>query len=235
MGRAFEYRKASKLKRWGAMSRIFPRLSKEITLAAKQGSSDPNTNGRLRAAIQNAKGQNMPKNLIENAIKRATEKDTKDYVEVIYEGYGPHGVAILVETATDNNTRTVANIRSYLNRGGGSLGTSGCLDFIFERKGVFQIKKEGLDQEELEFELIDFGLSEISEVDDELYIYTSFADFHKMGKYLEEKGLAVTSAALQRIPLSTVELTPEQEEDLDKLIDKIEEDDDVQAVYTNIG
>ncbi len=177
----------------------------------------------------------MPKNLIENAIKRATEKDTKDYVEVIYEGYGPHGVAILVETATDNNTRTVANIRSYLNRGGGSLGTSGCLDFIFERKGVFQIKKEGLDQEELEFELIDFGLSEISEVDDELYIYTSFADFHKMGKYLEEKGLAVTSAALQRIPLSTVELTPEQEEDLDKLIDKIEEDDDVQAVYTNIG
>jgi len=235
MGRAFEYRKASKLKRWGAMSRIFPKLGKEITLAAKQGGGDPETNPRLRAAIQNAKGQNMPKTNIENAIKRATDKDTKDYAEVVYEGYGPHGVAIIIETATDNPTRTVANVRSALVRSGGSLGTSGCLSFIFERKGVFQLKAEGLDIEELELELIDHGLDEISEVEDELYVYTSFLDFHRMSKYLQEKGMEVTSAQLQRIPSSYSELTDEQAEDLDKLVDKLEDDEDVQAVYTNIG
>jgi YebC/PmpR family DNA-binding regulatory protein len=231
MGRAFEFRKARKMKRWDAMSRLFPRLGKEITMAAKAG-IDPESNSRLRTAIQNAKGQNMPKDRIEAAIKRASEKDSKDIIEIVYEAYGPHGVAIIIECAADNTTRTVANIRTYLSRNGGSLGTSGSLSFVFERKGVFQIKAEGIDKEELELELIDFGLEEISEVDDELYIYCGFTD---MSKGLEEKGINVISATLQRIPNTTVELTEEQEADLEKLIDKIEEDDDVQAVYTNMA
>ena len=235
MGRMFEKRKHKMFARYDRMAKAFTRIGKEIAMAVKAGGPDPSYNPRLRQCVANAKGVNMPKDRVDAAIKRASSKDASNYEEVVYEGYGPYGIPILVETATDNPTRTVANIRLYFNRSGGLMGNSGSLSFIFERKGVFQVKKEGLDQEELEFELIDFGLSEISEVEDELYIYTSFADFHKMGKYLEEKGLAVTSAALQRIPLSTVELTPEQEEDLDKLIDKIEEDDDVQAVYTNIG
>jgi YebC/PmpR family DNA-binding regulatory protein len=234
MGRAFEFRKARKMKRWGAMSRLFPRLGKEITMAAKNG-SDPDTNSRLRTAIQNAKGQNMPKDRIDAAIKRATEKDLKDIIEIVYEAYGPHGVAIIIECAADNTTRTVANIRTYLSRNGGTLGTSGSLSFVFDRKSVFQVKAEGLDVEELELELIDFGLDEISVVDDELYIYAAFTDFGIMSKALEEKGLDVVSATLQRIPNTTVELTEEQEADLEKLIDKIEEDEDVQAVYTNMA
>lgn len=234
MGRAFEFRKARKMKRWDAMSRLFPRLGKEITMAAKNG-SDPETNSRLRTAIQNAKGQNMPKDRIDAAIKRASEKDLKDITEIVYEAYGPHAVAIMIECASDNTTRTVANIRTYLSRNGGTLGTSGSLSFVFERKGVFQIKKEGINIEELEFDLIDFGLEEISEVEDELYIYCTFTEFGSMSKALEDKGLNVISATLQRIPNTTVELTEEQEADLEKLIDKIEEDDDVQAVYTNMA
>lgn len=235
MGRAFEKRKGKKEARWGKMAVAFTRLGKEIAMAVKANGPNPDTNSRLRTAIQNAKGVNMPKDRIDGAIKRASSKDENNYEETIYEGYGPHAVAILIETATDNINRTVGNIRSYFMRGSGALGKTGSLDFIFTRKGVFSIAKEGVNIDELELELIDYGLDEIHEEEDEITIYTSFADFGQMVKGLEEKNINVISAKLERIPNSFVELTEEQEEEVMKLIEKFEDDDDVQAVYHNIA
>ncbi len=217
------------------MSKAFTRLGKEIVIAVKEGGPNPETNARLRTAMQNAKGVNMPKDRVEAAIKRASSKEEKNYDEVVYEGYGPYGIAILVETATDNINRTVANMRVYFSRGGGALGKTGSLDFIFTRKGVFKIASEGLDVEELELELIDFGAEDIYEHEGEIIVETAFTDFGMMQKALEEKGLNVISAELQRIPNTRTDLTEEQEEEIENLIEKIEEDDDVQAVYHNMA
>ncbi len=235
MGRAFEYRKARKEKRWGQMAKTFTKIGREIAIAVKEAGPDPASNVRLRTAMQNARGANMPKDNVESAIKRASEKDNKNFDEIVYEGYGPHGVPIMVETATDNPVRTVANLRVYFSRNGGSLGTSGSVEFMFSRKGVFRIPAEGVDLEELELDLIDFGAEDIQAHDDEIEIYTAYTDFGKMQKGLEEKGISVTNASLQRIPMSTKELTDEQAEEVMALIDKLEEDDDVQAVFHNIA
>lgn len=234
MGRAFEYRKARKFARWDKMARIFPRIGKEITMATKAGGPNPDTNPRLRVAMQNAKGANMPKDRVEAAIKRATDKDEKDYEEVIYEGYGPHGVAIVVETATNNPTRTVANVRHLFNKYGGSLGTSGSLSFLFERKGIFRINGEGLDLEELELELIDFGADDIQQEEGEIIVTAAFADFGTLQKALEKMNINVISSELQRLPVSFAELNEAQEEEVMKLIEFFEEDDDVQNVFYNL-
>ena len=230
MGRAFEFRRARKEKRWDKMSKMFTRIGREIAISVKQSGPDPATNSRLRVAIQNAKGANMPKDKVESAIKRASSREASDFHELTYEGYGPHGVAIVVECATDNPTRTVANVRSFLTRAGGSLGTSGSLDFMFDRKGVFKIAPDGVNLEELELELIDYGAEDIQAEEDAIYIYTQFSDFGAMNKALEERGVNVISAEFQRIPTTTVQLNEEQEEAVMALIDKLEEDDDVQAV-----
>ena len=234
MGRAFEFRKARKFKRWDAMAKAFSRIGREIAMAVKAGGMDPETNPRLRTAIQNAKGVNMPKDRVEAAIKRASSKDEKDYNEVVYEGYGPHGIAILVETATDNPTRTVANVRLHFNKGGGALGKTGSLDFLFDRKGVFRLNAEGLNVDDLELDLIDHGLEEIFQDENEIILYTAFTDFGTMIKVLEERKLNVINAEAQRIPNSTTELTEAQEEEVMALIEKLEEDDDVQNVYHNM-
>jgi YebC/PmpR family DNA-binding regulatory protein len=232
MGRAFEYRKERKFARWGAMAKIFTRIGKDIALSVKEGGSDPNYNPRLRAAINNAKKANMPKANVESAIKRATSKDAENYAEVVYEGYAPFGIAVLVETTTDNPTRTVANVRSYFNKLGGSLGTSGSVDYMFTRKGVFRIKKEHIaNVEELEFELIDFGLDEIKVEDDEIVIYSNFTDFGTMQKALEERGIEIDESALERIPNMTKQIPEDQVDAVFKLIDKLEEDDDVSQVF----
>lgn len=236
MGRAFEYRRAAKEKRWGQMSRIFPKLAKSITIAAKDGGPDPELNAKLRTAIQNAKAQNMPKDNIENAIKRAAGKDADQYTEVNYEGKGPHGVLVFVECATDNTVRTVANVKSYFNKSGGQMVPTGSLEFMFGRKAVFEVESiEGLDIEELEFELIDAGLEEIEQEEDMIYITGDYTSFGTLSKVLEEKNIDVKKASLKRIPTSPVEFSEEQLEDIEKLLDKIEEDDDVQQVFTNIG
>jgi YebC/PmpR family DNA-binding regulatory protein len=236
MGRAFEYRRASKEKRWGKMSRLFPRLAKTITIAAKEGGVDPDMNARLRAAIQNAKAQNMPKDNIEAAIKRAAGKDAADYTEVNYEGKGPHGVLVFVECATDNTTRTVANVKSYFAKSGGGLVPSGSLEFMFSRKAVFEFPKTpDTDIESLEFSLIDAGLEEFEEFEDTIYAYGDYTNFGTLSKAFEEIGVHVTKANLQRIPTNPIEFSEEQLTDIEKLIDRIEDDDDVQAVYTNIG
>lgn len=236
MGRAFEYRKATKMKRWSNMSKTFTKLGKQITIAAKAG-PDPDTNPSLRAIIQNAKAENMPKENIERAIKRAVEKDLSDYKEVVYEGYGPHGVAFIIETATDNPTRTVANVRSYFNKYNGSLGTSGSVEFMFEHKCVFKVQaKEGLDIEELELELIDYGVEELFSEDDTIMIYGAFESFGNIQKYLEENGFEIISASFDRIPTGELKvLTAEQSVDLNKLIEKFHDDDDVQNVYHNMS
>lgn len=218
------------------MSRIFPRLSKAITMAAKEGGPDPDTNAALRTAIQNAKAQNMPKDNIENAIKRASGSDADNYTEINYEGKGPHGVLVFVECATDNTTRTVANVKSYFNKTGGSMVPTGSLEYMFDRKAVFEFEKtEELDVEELELELIDAGLDEIEEDDDTIYIYGDYTNFGSLSHALEEKGVDIKKASLKRIPTSPVEFTDEQLADIEKMLDKIEDDDDVQAVYTNIA
>lgn len=236
MGRAFEYRRAAKEKRWDKMSKVFPKLAKAITLAAKEGGMDPEMNASLRTAIQNAKGENMPKDNIEKAIKRAGAKDVENYVEVNHEGKGPHGVLVFVECATDNTTRTVANIKSYFNKSGGSMVPSGSLEFMFNRKAVFEFEiPEGLDIEELELELIEAGLEEIEVDENTAYAYADWTDFGTLSQALDEKNIEVTKANLQRFPTSPVEFTDEQMVDIEKLIDKIEDDDDAQAVYTNIA
>lgn len=235
MGRAFEYRKAAKMKRWSKMSRLFPRLGKAITMAAKEGGIDPDTNSSLRTAIQNAKAQNMPKDNIENAIKRAVGNDAANYTEVTYEGKGPHGVLVMVECATDNTTRTVANVKSYFNKAGGGVVPNGSLEFMFDRKAVFEIElTEGLDKEMLELELIDAGLEEIDTDEDTLYIYGDWTNFGTLSKAIEDQGLETKKAELQRFPTSPVSFTDEQMEDIDKLLEKIDDDDDVQAVYSNV-
>ncbi len=234
MGRAFEYRRAAKEKRWDKMSRIFPRLAKAITMAAKEGGPDPHINSTLRTAIQNAKAQNMPKDNIENAVKRATGSEADTFVEVNYEGKGPHGVLVFVECATDNTTRTVANVKSYFNKSGGSLAPSGSLEFMFNRKAVFEINKEDESNwEELEFELIDAGLEEIEKTEEGIVLYADYTDFGSLSSALEERSITPDKSGLKRYPTTPVEFTEEQLEDIEKVLDKIDEDDDVQAVYTN--
>ncbi len=234
MGRAFEKRKHKIFANNAKNARAFTRIGKEIAIAVKLGGNNPEGNPRLRMVIQNAKAVNMPKDRVDAAINRATAKDSKILEEVVFEGYGPHGIAILVETATDNNTRTVANIRMYFNRGDGALGKTGSLDFLFERKGEFKIEKGVRDPEELEFELIDFGAEEVAGDEGFIFIYTSFADYGKMQKALEEKGIPIISAELHRIPTTTTELTEEQSAEVHALIERIEEDEDVQNVFHNM-
>ncbi|PVW13778.1 YebC/PmpR family DNA-binding transcriptional regulator [Marixanthomonas spongiae] len=231
MGRAFEFRKARKMKRWAAMSKAFTRIGKDIVMAVKEGGPDPDANSRLRAVIQNAKAVNMPKDNIERAIKRASDKSQGDYKEVLFEGYAPHGIAILIETATDNNTRTVANIRSYFNKCDGSLGTSGSVVFMFDHTCNFRINGENLDLEELELELIDHGVDEIFEDDDGVMVYAPFESFGAIQSYLEANDIEILSSGFERIPQVTKTLSKEDAADVEKLLEKIEEDDDVQNVY----
>lgn len=236
MGRAFEYRKATKMKRWGNMARVFTKLGKQITIAAKDGGPDPDTNPRLRVLMQQAKKENMPKENVERAVKKATSKDESDYKEVVYEGYGPYGIAIVVETATDNPTRTVANVRSYFNKLNGSLGTSGSLEFLFDHKCVFTISpKDGVDLEELELDLIDYGVDEIEQDEDgNIILYGEFKSNSDIQKHLEENGFEIQSAEFERIPHELKDVTEEQRVQLNKLLDKFEEDDDVQNVFHNM-
>lgn len=236
MGRAFEYRKAAKLKRWGNMARVFTRVGKQIAIAVKAGGPDPENNSHLRAIIASAKRENMPKDNIDRAIKNAMGKDQKDYKEMVYEGYGPFGIAILVETATDNTTRTVANVRSVFTKFGGSLGTSGSLDFIFNHKSVFTIaKKEGMSVEDLILELIDFGIDEdYDEEDDEITLYAEFQSFNAIQKYLEENNFEIKSSEFTRIPTDEKEVNDEQRATIEKMVEKLEDDEDVQSVYTNM-
>ena len=235
MGRAFEYRKARKLKRWGNMARTFTKLGKEISIAVKASGPDPDANPRLRVLMQNAKAANMPKENVERAIKKATSKDEGDYKEIVYEGYGPFGIAIVVETATDNPTRTVANVRSYFNKFGGSLGTSGSLSFLFDHKSVFKIKaKEGVSLEDLELELIDYGVDELEADGEEIVLYGEFESFSNIQKYLEENGFEIESAEFERIPNDTKEVTEDQRASIEKLLEKFEDDEDVQNVFHNM-
>ncbi|MCB0632798.1 MAG: YebC/PmpR family DNA-binding transcriptional regulator [Saprospiraceae bacterium] len=236
MGRAFEYRKARKMKRWASMAKNFTKVGREIAIAVKEGGPDPEYNARLRLAMQNAKAVNMPKANIDNAIKRATSKDAESYDELVYEGYAPHGVAVIVETATDNTNRTVANVRHAFSKYGGSLGTSGSVDYMFARKGIFKIKAEGVDLEELELSLIDFGLDELQVEDDGiLALYAEFEQYGALQKGLEELGLEVQSSELIRIPSHTKDLSDEEVEDVIKLLDRLEEDEDVTNVFHNMN
>jgi len=246
MGRAFEFRKERKFKRWGHMAKTFTKIGKEITIAVKNGGPDVTGNPRLRALLQTARSENMPKENIERAIKKATDKDQADYKEVVYEGYGPHGVAILVETATDNTNRTVANVRSYFNKFGGNLGTSGSVSFMFDHKCVFKIKNSpDIDLEELELELIDFGADEVfvdefenkdGETEEVVTIYGEYTAFNNIQKYIEDKGFELVSAGFDRFPNGEMKhLTAEERVELDKLLEKLEEDDDVQNVFHNLA
>lgn len=236
MGRAFEARRAGKEKRWGEMSRLFPKLGKVITMAAKAGGSDPESNTALKTAINNAKAQNMPKDNIEKAIKRATAADATNYDEVSYEGKGPHGSLIWVECATDNTTRTVANVKTIFNKNGGQVVNSGSLDFMFTRKAVIEFEKsDDLDLEEIELNLIDFGLEEMDVQDERVLVYGEFTSFGELTKACEDMGIQGVKATLQRIANSPVELSEAQIEEVEVLVDKLEEDDDVQAVFTNLA
>jgi len=234
MGRAFEYRKAAKMKRWDKMSKVFPRLSKAITVAAKDG-MDPDMNPKLRAAIQNAKSENMPKDNIDSAIKRAAGKDMSEIQEISYEGKGPHGTLIFIETATDNNTRTVANIRNYFNKNGGQPLDNGSLEFMFSRKAIFELKKsDSIDLEELELELIDAGLEELDAEGENIVLTADYTSFGDLSTALAGMDIEIEKSSLQRVANSSIELSDEQIEEVDILIDKIEDDEDVLAVYTNI-
>ncbi|RXJ88177.1 YebC/PmpR family DNA-binding transcriptional regulator [Arcobacter sp. CECT 8985] len=236
MGRAFEYRKAAKMKRWGNMSRVFPKLAKAIEIAAKAGGGDPDMNPALRTAILNAKAQNLPKTNIEAAIKRATGKDAKNYTDVNFEGKGPHGVLIFVECATDNNTRTVANIKMYFNKNGGQVVPTGSLEFMFDRRAIFEFEKtEDMDLEELELELIDSGLEELEEEDGLCIAIADYTDFGNMNAKFEELGIELKKAELKRIPNNPHEFTEEEHDEIGKLLEKLEDDDDVQAVFTNMA
>jgi len=234
MGRAFEFRKARKMKRWDKMAKTFTKIGREIAISVKEAGPDPDNNARLRVAVQNAKAANMPKDRVEAAIAKAANKDTKGFDEVGYEGMAPHGVGVVVETATDNPTRTVANVRMYFNRNGGELGKTGALSYMFNRKGLFKLNPEGVNMEELEFELIDHGLEELKLEDEELLVYTAFEDFGIMQKALEDKSIEPTSAELVRVPTSTVKLSDDHFDEVIKLIDALEEDDDVQNVFHNL-
>ncbi|MDQ7045343.1 MAG: YebC/PmpR family DNA-binding transcriptional regulator [Sulfurimonas sp.] len=235
MGRAFEYRKASKLKRWGAMSKLFPKLGKIITMAAKEGSSDPDMNSKLRTAIINAKAENMPKDNIEAAIKRASAKDTASLTEINYEGKAPYGVLIFVESATDNNTRTVANVKNIFSKHGGEVLTNGSLEFMFARKALIEFKlQDGMDIEELELELIDAGLEEIEEEDGVVLVTGDYTSFGSLNKALEEMKIEITKAHLERMANIPLSINEEQQVEIDKILEKLEDDEDVQKVFTNL-
>ncbi len=237
MGRAFEFRKARKMKRWGNMARVFTRIGKEIAIAVKNGGPDPANNPRLRVLMQNAKAANMPKDNVERAIKRASSKEMDNYKEISYEGYGPYGVAIFVDAATDNNTRTVANVRSYFNKMGGSLGTQGCLGFLFSHQAVFKVATsslEGMSIEDFELELIDFEIEELFEDESEIVIYAPFESYGKIQHYLDEKGIEIISGEFERIPTGELkELDAEQTVAIEKLLEKFEDDEDVTNVFHN--
>jgi YebC/PmpR family DNA-binding regulatory protein len=240
MGRIFEVRKATMFARWDRMAKQFTRIGKEIIIAVKAGGPDPGTNPALRRCFQNARSVGMPKDRVEAAIKRAQGKDTTNYEEILYEGYAPHGVALLVETATDNHVRTVANVKSHFNKGNGALGNSGSVSFQFKKMGVFKLKPEGLNTDDLELELIDFGLDELGESTDDqgntiIILRCAFVDFGSLQKALEEKNIATISAELEWIPTTTVPVTDEQAEDVSKLIERLEQDDDVNKVFHNMG
>ena len=234
MGRAFEYRRAAKEARWDKMSKVFPKLAKAITVAAKEGGTEPDMNPKLRAAIAAAKAQNMPKDNIDAAIKRASGKDSADIKTIFYDGKGAHGVQIIVECATDNPTRTVANVKAIFSKNGGEILPSGSLNFMFTRKSVFELDMPAKELDEIELELIDFGLTEIEEEDGMLYIYGDYASFGTLSEGIEKLGLEAKKASLQYIANSPISLDEEQMNELEKLLDKLEDDDDVQAVYTNI-
>ena len=236
MGRAFEFRKARKMKRWSAMAKTFTRIGKDIVMAVKEGGPNPETNARLRAVMQNAKAANMPKDNVERAIKKASDKDTANYKEILFEGYAPHGIAVLIETATDNNNRTVANVRAAFNKCDGTFGTSGSVVFMFDHTCNFRIKIEDLkmDLEEFELELIDFDVEEVFEDEDGILIYAPFEQFGAIQKYLEENELEILSSGFERIPTTTKKLTEEAQADVDKLLERLEEEDDVQNVYHSI-
>ena len=236
MGRAFAARKDAKMKRWGNMARVFTKLGKQITIAVRESGADPDTNARLRVLMQQARKENMPKENVERAIKKATDKNVSEFKEIVYEGYGQFGIAIVVETATDNPTRTVANIRSYFNKHGGSLGTSGSLEFLFDHKCVFKIaEKEGVSLEDLELELIDYGVDEIVADENEIVIYGEFKSYADIQSYLESNGFEIYSAEFERIPHELKELNEEQRAQIEKLLDKFEEDEDVQNVFHNMA
>ncbi|MDA8948670.1 YebC/PmpR family DNA-binding transcriptional regulator [Flavobacteriaceae bacterium] len=231
MGRAFEFRKARKMKRWSAMAKTFTRIGKDIVMAVKDGGPDPDNNSRLRAVIQNAKAANMPKENVERAIKKASDKDSGDFKQVLFEGYAPHGIAVLVETATDNNNRTVANIRSYFNKANGNLGTSGSVEFMFDHSCNFRIPTSGVDVEVMELEFIDFGVEEVFEDDDGILLYAPFENFGAIQKELENRSIEILSSGFERIPQISKSLDAEAQEEVLQLIERIEEDDDVQNVY----
>ncbi|EAQ41157.1 MULTISPECIES: YebC/PmpR family DNA-binding transcriptional regulator [unclassified Polaribacter] len=233
MGRAFEFRKARKMKRWSAMAKTFTRIGKDIVMAVKEAGPNPDTNSRLRAVIQNAKAANMPKDNVERAIKKASDKDTADYKEVLFEGYAPHGIAVLIETATDNNNRTVANVRAAFNKCDGNLGTSGSVSFMFDHTCNFTIKKEDItiDMEELELELIDFEVEEVFDDEEGVIIYAPFEQFGALQSYFEDNNIEILSSGFERIPTTTVKLNEDQKADVEKLLEKLEEDDDVNSVY----
>jgi YebC/PmpR family DNA-binding regulatory protein len=233
MGRAFEFRKARKMKRWSAMAKTFTRIGKDIVMAVKEGGPNPETNSRLRAVIQNAKAANMPKENVERAIKKATDKDTENYKEVLFEGYAPHGIALVVETATDNNNRTVANVRSAFNKCDGHFGTSGSVIFMFDHTCNFTVKKEDItiDMEELELELIDFEVEEVFDDEEGVIIYAPFEQFGSIQSYFEEHNIEILSSGFERIPTTTKTLSEEEQTDVEKLLERLEEDDDVQNVY----
>lgn len=235
MGRAFEYRKARKMKRWGNMARVFTKIGKEISIAVKSAGPDPENNTRLRVLLQNAKAENMPKETVERAIKKACGKDMADYKEMIYEGYGPFGIAVLVETATDNTTRTVANVRSYFNKCGGSLGTSGSVDFMFDHKCIFKVAKtDQMDIDEMELELIDFGADEVFADDGEVIISGEFSSYGNIQKYIEDNNYEIISGEFVRIPMELKALDSEQTASIYKLIEKLEDDEDVTNVFHNM-
>jgi YebC/PmpR family DNA-binding regulatory protein len=233
MGRAFEFRKARKMKRWSAMAKTFTRIGKDIVMAVKEGGPNPDTNSRLRAIIQNAKAANMPKDNIERAIKKASDKDTANFKEVLFEGYAPHGIAILVETATDNNNRTVANVRAAFNKYNGTLSTSGSVIFMFDHTCNFTIKKDdiSIDMEELELELIDFDVEEIFDDEEGIIIYAPFEQFGAIQSYFEKNNVEILSSGFERIPTSTKKLAETEQAEVEKLLEKLEEEDDVQNVY----
>jgi len=233
MGRAFEFRKARKMKRWSAMAKTFTRIGKDIVMAVKEGGPSSETNSKLRAVIQNAKAANMPKDNIERAIKRASDKSTGNFKEIIFEGYGPYGIAIIVETASDNNNRTVANVRSYFNKYGGNLGTAGSVEFMFDRVCSFKVKTE-IDLEELELNFIDFGVDEVIEDEDGVLLFSSFENYGSIQKELEKQEIEIISSEFERIPKQNKELDDEKKEEVNILLEKIEEDDDVQNVFHNM-
>jgi len=236
MGRAFEYRRATKEARWDKMSKLFPKLGKTITMAAKEGGTDPDMNAKLRTAILIAKAQNMPKDNIDAAIKRAAGKDSASFTEILYEGKGPHGVLVVAEAATDNNTRTVANVKTYFSKFGGGLVPTGSLEFMFSRKAVFEFEKpKDFSADDLELELIEYGLESVESFENMIYLYGDYTTFGALSKALEERGIEIKKGSLKRIPTTSVELTEEQMADVEKLLDKLEDDEDIQAVFTNIA